>query len=119
MDLKLNIYQDRLCRKLDREVVANEFYLSTSICTEVIKLVDPESMAGLSALSKEGQIEVAIEVIKNGYPFFMELIKEIFELTDDDMRYLKIEEVTGVIVQIFRYSMGQLGKAVGVINRKN
>ena len=118
MDLKLNVYEDRLCRKLKTTVVANEFELSTAICEDVIKLINPEMFETLSSLSEESQIELITNLIKNGYPFFMELIKEIFELTDDS-GYYKVSDIGQVIMQIFHFAMAQLGKAVGNLKRKN
>jgi len=118
MDIKLNVYQDRLCRKLDRTLVAQEFDLSTAICEDVIQIINPDNFAGLSALSKESQVEVITDLIKEGYPFFMELIKEIFELTDDS-GYYKVSDIGGVIVQIYYFAMTQLGKAVGKLTGKN
>ena len=118
MDIKLNVYQDRLCRKLDRTIVAQEFSLSTAICEEVIGIINPDSLTGLNALSKESQIELLVDMVKDGYPYFMELIKEIFELNDDS-GYYKPEDIGAVIVQIYHFAMGQLGKAIGKLTRKN
>ena len=118
MDLKLTIYEDRLCRRVKQTYVANEFSLSTAVCEEVIHIINPDSFAGLKALSRDSQIELIIGMVKEGYPYFIELIKEIFELTDDD-GYFKAEDVAGVIVQIYYFAMNQLGKAVGKLTGKN
>lgn len=118
MDIKLNLYKDKLCRHLDQTLVANEFGLSTAVCEDVIKILNPESFASLQALSKESQIEIIFGLIREGYPYFKELIKEIFELNDDS-GYFKTEDFAEVIVQIYYFAMSQLGKAVGKLNRKN
>lgn len=120
MELKLNIYETRLCRRVERVATANDFELSTGICEDVLDIINIDMFAGgLSALSDESTQELAIGIIKNGYPFFMDLIKEIFEITDDESKRLKISEIAVVVIEIVKYSFAQLAVALGGKNSKN
>lgn len=117
MDLKLTIYKDKFCRNQIETKVISDFGLSTEICEEVIKLVNPDSFASLKTLSKESQLELIIDLVKEAYPYLKELIKELFELTDNV--YYKFEDFVAVIVAIYYYAMNQLKSAVGRFTQKN
>lgn len=114
MELKLNVYETRLCRKVEREVTAADFGLSTGVCEDVLNIINIDMFeGGLEALSDESMQELTIDIIKNGYPFFKQLIQEIFELSDDEAKRIKIEEVAKVVIDIVKYSFAQLVTALG------
>lgn len=114
MELKLNVYETRLCRKVKKTVTANDFELSVGICEDVLDIINIDMFdGGLSALSNETLQELAIGIVKNGFPFFVDLIKEIFEITDDEAKCIKLSEVAAVIVEIVKYSFTQLANSLG------
>lgn len=120
MDIKLKIYKTRLCREVEREVKARDFELSTGVCEDVLNAINIDMFeGGLDALSNESMQELAIGIIKNGYPIFIDLIKEIFELTDDEAKRIKISEVASVVMDIVKYSFTQLANSLGGNNSKN
>ena len=120
MELKLNIYADRLCRKIEKTVTANDFEISTGICEDVLNIINIDMFeGGLSALSDESMQELAIGIIRNGYPFFVNLIKEIFEITDDEAKRIKVADVAAVIIEIVKYSFSQLASSLGGTKGKN
>lgn len=120
MELKLNIYADRLCRKVEKTVTANDFELSTGVCEDVLNAINIDMFeGGLAALSDESMQELAIGIIKNGYPIFLDLIKEIFEISDDEAKRIKIADVATVVLEIVKYSFGQLANSLGGKKSKN
>lgn len=120
MDIKLNIYTTRLCREVEREVKARDFELSTGVCEDVLNAIKIDMFeGGLQYLSEESMREIAIGIIKDGYPVFIDLIKEIFELTDDEAKRIKISEVASVVMDIVKYSFTQLATSLGGKNSKN
>lgn len=120
MELKLDIYTTRLCRKIEKTVTANDFELSTGVCEDVLNIINIDMFeGGLQALSDETQQELVINLIKNGYPFFVGLIKEIFEITDDEGKRIKVADVAKVVIQIVKYSLTQLSLSFGGKNSKN
>lgn len=120
MELKLDIYTTRLCRKVERTATAQDFELSTGVCEDVLDIINIDMFeGGLSALSNEDATELVIGIIKNGYPFFMDLIKEIFEITDDEAKRVKVSDVTKVVMEIIKYSFSQLAGAFGGNSAKN
>ena len=114
MELKLNVYETRLCKKVERTVKANDFELSTGVCEDVLNIINIDLFeGGLDALSDESMQELAVGLIKNGYPFFIELVKEIFELTDDEAKRLKVSDIAKVVIDIVKYSFSQLATSLG------
>lgn len=114
MELKLNVYTSRLCREVEKTVSANDFELSTGICEDVLNIINIDMFeGGMAALSDESMQELAVGIIKNGYPFFVQLIKEIFELTDDEAKRLKVADIAKVIIDIVKYSFEQLASSLG------
>lgn len=119
MDLKLNIYTTKLCREVEKTVTAREFELSVGICEDVLDVINIDMFeGGLDSLSNEALLELAVPIVKNGFPFFKELLSEIFEVSSDEIRRTKISEVAQVIVAIVKYSISQL-KSLGGKKSKN
>lgn len=120
MELKLNIYTTRMCREVERTVTAKDFELSVGVCEEVLNIINIDMFSGgLSALSDESSKELMIDIIKTGYPYFIELIKEIFEISDDECKRIKVADVATVMFDIVKYSMSQLANALGGKTKKN
>ena len=119
MDLKLNIYTTKLCREVEKTVTAREFELSVGICEDVLDVINIDMFeGGLDSLSQEALLELAIPIVRNGFPFFKELLSEIFEVSSDEIRRTKISEVAQVIVASVKYSISQL-KSLGGKKSKN
>lgn len=114
MNLKLTIYADRFCRKAEREAEAEAFDLSTGICEDVLNIINIDMFdGGLEALSSDSGQKLMIDVIKNGYPFFKELVKDLFDLDDEEVKRTKIADVAKVIIDIVKYSVTQLANSLG------
>lgn len=114
MELYLNIYKTKLCREVEKTVTANEFELSVGVCEDVVNMINIDMFeGGLEGLSNEAILEIAIPIIRNGFPFFKELLSEIFEVSPDEIRRTKISEVAQCIVAIVKYSISQLKSLVG------
>lgn len=124
MELTLNIYKAKgkytISSEVERVAKAQDFELTTGVCEDVMNLINIDMFeGGFDALSEESKQELAIGIIKDGYPMFVEIIKEVFELTDDEARRIKIADVATVVFAIVKYSFAQLGKSLGNKNSKN
>lgn len=120
MELKLDIYADRLCRKVERTATANDFELSTGVCEDVLNIINIDMFeGGLATLSDESMQELAVGIIKNGYPFFVDLIKDIFEISDDEAKRIKVTDIATVVLDIVKYSFTQLANSLGGKKSKN
>lgn len=124
MELKLNIYKAKgkytISDQIEREATAQDFELTTGVCEDIMNLINIDMFqGGLDALSDESKKELAIGIIKDGYPLFMEIIKEVFEITDAEAKRIKIADVATVVFAIVKYSFIQLGKTLGNKNSKN
>ena len=120
MELKLNVYGDRFCRKVEKTLTAEAFELSTGMCEDVLDIVkiDLFGGGGLAALSTESQSEIVIGIVKDGLPYFKDLMAELFEVPTEELRNTKVTEIADVIVQIIKYSFTQLS-SLGGKNSKN
>ena len=120
MELKLNVYTTKFCKEIERIATAEDFELSTGICEDGLNIVNIDMFeGGLTSLSDESIYDIVISVVKNGFPFFIELVKEIFDLKDDETKRLKLSEIAVVVVDIVKYSVSQLAGTFGNKKRKN
>lgn len=109
MELKLNIYTSKICREVEKTVTARDFELSLGVCEDVLDVINIDMFeGGLAALSQDDLLDLAVPIIKNGFPFFKGLLSEIFEVSEDEIRRTKLSEVAQVIVAIVQYSIIQL-----------
>lgn len=114
MELKLDIYTTRLCREVERTAIAKDFELSVGVCEDILNAINIDMFeGGLDSLSNEGQSELIMQTIKSAYPVFIDLIKEIFELNDDEVKRIKIADVAKVVIEVVKYSVSNLANAFG------
>lgn len=114
MELKLNIYEDRFCRKVKKPLTANAFELSTAICEDVLDIVKIDLWeGGLSALSEESQFEIVVGIVKDALPYFKEFMAELFEVSPEELRNTKIADIARVVMQIVKYSVKELKSSFG------
>lgn len=122
MELKLNIYKTRLCREVEKTVSAHDFGLSTAVCEDVLNVINIDMLeGGIEALSTDSLLALAVPIVRDGFPFFRELLAEIFEVSEDEVKRTKIIDVAMVIVDIVKYSFEEfkpLATSVGK-NSKN
>lgn len=124
MELSLNIYKAKgkytITDEIERVAVARDFELTTGVCEDIMDLINIDMFSGgFAALSDESKQELAMSIIKDGYPLFLEIIKEVFDLTDKEAKHLKIADVANVVLEIVKYSFTQLAKSFGGKNSKN
>ena len=120
MEIKLNIYTTKFCRQIERTATAMDFELSTGICSDVLNAINIDVFdGGIEALSDDSLKALAFNLIRTGYPFFIGLIQELFELTDDETTRLKLSEVVDVVIAIAKYSFEQLATTLGGNKQKN
>ena len=122
MELKLDIYKTKLCRKgdVERVATANDFELSTGICEDVLNIINIDMFdGGISSLSQESAVSLIAGIVKDGFPFFMQLVQEIFDLSEDEARRIKISDTVSVVIEIVKYSVGQLASSLGGNKGKN
>lgn len=117
MELELNIYEDRFCRKVARTLTAQEFELSTAICEDILDIVKIDMWdGGLTALSAESNLDLVIGIVKDGFPYFKELMADLFEVSPEELRNTKIADIARVVVQIVKYSVNELKSSLKAKN---
>lgn len=121
MELKLDIYRTRFCKKddIEKTCTVNDFELSTGICEDVLDMINIDMFeGGLDAISDESKYELFGTLVKNGLPFFKDMIKELFEITDEEVSKTKLSDIVKVVISIVKYSFSQLASSLGK-NPKN
>lgn len=114
MDLKLTIYTDDFCMEVAREAVAKDFKLSTGICEDVLEAVHIDMFdGGLQALSNDSLVSLIASIVKDAFPYFKNIIKRMFDLTDEEVRNTDISEIINVIVAVVKYAVSKLNFSFG------
>ena len=114
MELKLNLYSDKFCRKFVREVSANDFDLSLAICEDILDIINIDMFeGGLDALTDGKDISVFLPIVKNALPFIKELLAELFEVSVEELSYVKLSEVVTVVKQIVAFAIDAMPKDNG------
>ena len=114
MELKLTIYKDRLCKELDREVTANTFDLSLGVCEDMLDVINIDMFeGGLDALTDSNSISVYMPIVKNALPYIKELLAELFEVTVEELRFVKLSEIVTVVMNIITFALNGLPKKEG------
>ena len=122
MELKLDIYRTRFCKKGDIEntYTANGFELSLGVCEDVLNMINIDMFeGGLEAISQESQNALFTSLVINGLPFFKDMIKEIFEITEEEVSKTKLSDIVKVVIDIVKYSFSQLASSLGGNKQKN
>ncbi len=114
MDLKLTIYTDEYCMEVAREAVAKDFKLSTGICEDILEAVHIDMFdGGLSALGSDSLISLISGIVRDAFPLFKNIIKRMFDLTDEEVRNTDIGEIVVVVVNVVKYSLSKLNSSFG------
>lgn len=114
MELKLNLYSDKFCRKFAREVSANDFDLSLAICEDLLDIINIDMFeGGLDALTDGKDMSVFLPIVKNALPYIKELLAELFEVSVEELSYVKLSEVVTVVKQIVAFAIGEMPKDNG------
>lgn len=114
MELKLNLYSDKFCRKFVREVSASGFDLSLGICEDLLDIINIDMFeGGLDALTDGKDMSVFLPIVKNALPFIKELLAELFEVSVEELKYVKLSEVVTVVKGIVAFAIGEMPKDSG------
>lgn len=122
MELKLDIYKTRFCKKgdIEKTCTANDFELSLGVCEDVLNMINIDMFeGGLEAISDDSKNELFTTLVRNGLPFFKDMIKEIFEITDEEVAKTKLSDIVKVVINIVKYSFSQLASSLGGNKGKN
>ena len=122
MELKINIYKNRLCREVEKTVTAPSIGLSTGICEDVLNIINIDMFeGGIERMSTDSLLAIAVPLVRDGFPFFKGLLSEIFELNEDEIKRTNITEIASVVVDIVKHSFTEfkpLASSIGK-NSKN
>lgn len=105
MELKLNVYESG---KVVKTYTANDFTLTTGICEDVLNLVDIDKLTSDGLDDQKLGIEI-IKIVVKLFPKFKPFLQDIFNgLTDEEFKQTSIKEVGQIIIQIIKYTIGEL-----------
>lgn len=117
MELTLNIYKGT---KVEKMYTAESFILTTGTCEDILDLADKTNLIEMMGKGNVDTWDLGLEglhTIRKAFPTLKPMLMDIFEgLTEDEIRRTSIVEVAEVVVQIVKYSVGNLS---GIKAKKN
>lgn len=110
MEIKLDIYVDRKLKEVKKTYIANDFEVSTAVCEDLLNVIDLDMLdGGLEALSDETKLLQLLKTVVGGVNVFKDLLKDVFEgLTDEEIRYTKLNEILKCVATIIKYAINGL-----------
>lgn len=109
MQLKLNIYKNG---QVEKTYEAGEFDIMFGTVEDLIDLLDMDKLG--KGTSDMEFVTAIVRVVAGGKDKLKEILKEIFpELTDDEMKRVKVKELVPLVRDIVRFSVGELSFATG------
>ena len=112
MELKLSLYNDKFCREFVRDVTANDFDLSLAICEDILDIINIDMFeGGLDALTDGKDMTVYLPIVKNALPLIKELLAGLFEVSVEELRFVKLSEVITVVKNIVTFAINGMPKS--------
>ena len=113
-EVVLNIYNKD---KIEKTFKTKDIYINTGIVETIFDLVDIDKLMNKST-SQEDLGRELLKVIVKGWGSFKEVIKQIFpDLTEEDWKKTRLNEVTSIIITILQNALSSLNDIGG--NEKN
>lgn len=111
MELKLNIYNKK---RVEKTYTAETYDLMFGTVEDLVDIINLDK---LQTGSDAEIIKLVGDVVVHGLDIIKPLLKDIFEgLTDDELKYTKVKEIATVLVNVVKFSVGEIGKGA---NEKN
>ena len=109
MQLKLNIYKNG---QVEKTYEAGEFDIMFGTVEDLIDLLDMDKLG--KDTSDMEFVTAIVRVVSGGKDKLKEILKEIFpELTDEEMKRVKVKELVPLVKDIVKFSLGELSFATG------
>lgn len=106
MELTLNVYTNRKLKEIEKTYRVNDFELSTGACEDLLDLINIDMFeGGLEALSSESQIIEVLKPILSGRAVFYDILKDVFDVNEDELKRTKLSEVLKALASIIKYSI--------------
>lgn len=105
MELKLNIYNDNM-QEVIKVYTTNTFQLKLGVIEDLLNLIDFDKFN--SNDNKELTMSV-LKLLPKCLPSVKELLKCIFNgVTDDELRNISVSDLVPLIINIVKYSIGEM-----------
>lgn len=106
MELKLNIYDDddNIVKTYERD----SFKLKFGVVEDLINTLNLE---GLDTDNNVDFIKTIFQIVTGSFDTIKPLLKRIFKgITDDELKCTDISEIVSVLIDVVKFSMGQINK---------
>lgn len=111
MELRLNIYNGR---EVEKTYTAETYDLMFGTVEDLLEVIDLDNLKSGSDVEI---IKLVGNVVTKSMGTIKPLLKDIFEgLTDGELRKTKVKEIAGVLIEVVKFSITQIGKGT---NSKN
>ncbi len=106
MELKLNIYKNS--KEIEKTYITDECNILFGTCENIIALMDFEFLEDHQNDEIDSNTKLILgvtKIVKGSINEIKNLLKEIFpELTDDELRRTKINEIVSLVVDIVKFT---------------
>lgn len=113
MELKLNIYNKK---RIVKTHVTNDVFLELGVCADVLKIIDIDKFSNMK--SQTELVKEVMKIVIKCFSSFEEILLNLFDdLTADELRHTRVDEVAMLAVQIVGFTIDKLNGIPG--NQKN
>lgn len=116
MELILNIY-DKKGRTVVKSYKAGQYDIMFGTVEDIVNLID------LDAFQEDAKdmdmVTACFKFVTGGMEQVKEILMSVFpEVTEEELRYIKIREVVPLFIQLFKFSLVEM-KSIGENPQKN
>lgn len=111
MELTLNVYK---CGKVEKMYTAEDFVLTTGTCEDILDLAEKTKLLEMIGKPDVDELALGMEgmrTLRQAFPKLKPMLMEVFEgLTEDEIKRTSIKEVGQVVVQIIKFTIGEISE---------
>lgn len=109
--MRLNIYKGK---EIEKTYTADTYDLMFGTLEDI---ADAAHLDDMKTGSNEELIRMAAGLVTKSLGTVRDLMKDIFDgITDEELRHTKVAELAAVIVDVIKYTIGQLNRGIGQKN---
>lgn len=104
--MELKIYANQ--KKIKKVLKCSVYDIMLGTLEDILAIVD--SVASIPNLSDDEAMIELVNLLNSNLPKIKELLKDIFiDVTDEDLRHIKVKELVPLIIELVDYTKNSLG----------
>lgn len=104
MELKLNIYKKN---QVEKTYTADTYDIMFGTVEDFITLLDTDALKNIN--DDKAFLKAVLPLVTKGFGTIKNLLKDVFpDLSDDDLRHVKVKEIAPLILNILKFSLNEI-----------